>query len=73
MSESPSRRHFMVNSASADLNYSDTQRRGYLLMTVTHAAVKGEFVFMSNVKNKTYSASVGKTITVPVSGSTVYA
>jgi alkaline phosphatase D len=47
-----------------DLNYSDTIRRGYLLMTVTSDAVKGEYVFMSTVKSKTYTATVGKTITV---------
>jgi alkaline phosphatase D len=47
-----------------DLNYSDTIRRGYLLMTVTADAVKGEYVFVSTVKVKTYAATVGKTITV---------
>lgn len=47
-----------------DVNYSDTQRRGYLLMTVTAANVKGEFVFVDNIKTKTYAATVGKTVTV---------
>jgi alkaline phosphatase D len=47
-----------------DLNYSDTIRRGYLLITVTADTVKGEYVFVSTVKSKTYSAAVGKTITV---------
>jgi alkaline phosphatase D len=47
-----------------DLNYSDTIRRGYLLMTVTSDAVKGEYVFVSTVNSKTYSVTVGKTITV---------
>lgn len=56
-----------------DLNYSDTVRRGYLLMTVTPAAVKGEFVFMSTVKSLTYTASVGKTVTVDASGVVTYA
>jgi alkaline phosphatase D len=48
----------------SDVNYSDTQRRGYLLMTVTAANVKGEFVFVDNIKTKTYAATVGKTVTV---------
>ena len=47
-----------------DVNYSDTIRRGYLLMTVTAANVKGEFVFVDNTKTRTYAASVGKTVTV---------
>jgi len=54
-----------------DLNYSDTTQRGYLLMTVTSAAVKGEFVFVNTVKSKTYTASVGKTITVAAANGAV--
>lgn len=57
-----------------DLNYADTLRRGYLLLTVTAAAVKGEYVFVSSVKSTTYSASVGRTITVAAgSGAVSYA
>ena len=56
-----------------DLNYSDTNRRGYLQMTITATEVKGEFVFVSTVKSKTYTAAVGKTITVPASGAVKYA
>ena len=56
-----------------DLNYSDTIRRGYLLMTVTNAAVKGEYIYMSTVKSATYTAAPGKTITVAASGSVTYA
>ena len=47
-----------------DLNYADTIRRGFLLMTVTAASVKGEYVYVDSVKSKTYVAGVGKTITV---------
>jgi alkaline phosphatase D len=47
-----------------DLNYADTIRRGFLLMTVTAASVKGEYVYVDSVKSKTYTAGVGKTITV---------
>jgi len=56
-----------------DLNYADTIRRGYLLMTVTAGAVKGEYVFMSTVKSQTYTATVGKTISVAASGAVTYA
>jgi alkaline phosphatase D len=56
-----------------DLNYCDTTKRGYLLMTVTNDAVKGEYIYISTVKSTTYTAAVGKTITVPASGLVVYA
>ena len=56
-----------------DLNYADTIRRGYLLMTVTSDAVKGEYVFVSTVKSTTYTATVGKTINVSATGAVTYA
>ena len=56
-----------------DVNYCDTIRRGYLLMTVTADAVKGEYVYMSTVKSTTYAAVVGRTITVPATGAVTYA
>jgi alkaline phosphatase D len=56
-----------------DLNYCDTIRRGYLLVTVTPAAVKGEYVYMSTVKASTYTPAVGKTISVAATGGVTYA
>ena len=56
-----------------DLNYADTVRRGYLQLTVTRAAVTGEYVFVDTVKSKTYSATVGKAVTVAASGAVSYA
>ncbi len=56
-----------------DLNYSDSIRRGYLLMTITADAVKGEYVFVSTVKSSTYTAAVGKTVTVAATGAVSYA
>ena len=50
-----------------DLNYADTIRRGYVV-TVTNAAVKGEFTYTSTVKSTIYSAAVGKTVTVAAAG-----
>ena len=52
-----------------DVNYCDTTQRGYLQMTVTAAAVKAEYVFVSSVKLPTYTATVGKTITVAATSS----
>ena len=56
-----------------DLAYAETTRRGYLLMTVTSASVKGEYVFVDTVKSKPYQASIGRTITVSSSGQVGYA
>jgi len=55
-----------------DLNYAETQRRGYLLMTATSAQMKGEFVFVDTIKSSTYTASTGKTVTVSVAGTVSY-
>jgi alkaline phosphatase D len=55
-----------------DLNYADTTRRGYLLMTATSASVKGEYVFVDTIKSKTYLAVIGKTVTVTNAGAVTY-
>ena len=39
-------------------------------MTVTDANVKGEFVFVDTVRSTTYTARVGKTVTVLASNLT---
>jgi len=54
-----------------DLNYADTIRRGYLLMTVTATSAKGEYVFMDTTQSTTYVATVGKTVTVNASDMSV--
>jgi alkaline phosphatase D len=46
------------------MNYTDTIRRGYLLMTATAASLKGEYVFVDTIASTTYTASTGRTITV---------
>ena len=56
-----------------DVGYAETSRRGYLLMTVTAAQVKGEYVFVDTVKSRTFQAGIGKTITVSTSGAVGYA
>ena len=55
-----------------DLNYADTIRRDYLLMTVTADAVKGEYVFVSTVKSTAHTATIGRTITVAANGTVTY-
>jgi alkaline phosphatase D len=55
-----------------DLNYADTIKRGYLLMTVTSSAVKGEYIYVSTVKSTSYTTAVGRTITVGATGDIVY-
>ena len=42
-------------------------------MTVSSSAVKGEFVFVSTVKSTTFSAAVGKAISVSSAGAVSYA
>jgi alkaline phosphatase D len=55
-----------------DLNYADTRRRGYLLMTATTASVNAEYVFVDTIKSKTYVVSTGKTVTVADTGIATY-
>jgi len=56
-----------------DLNYVDTVRRGYLLFTVTAASVRGEYVYVDTIKNRTYTTTIGRTITVTAAGAVSYA
>ncbi len=52
-----------------DVAYCDTTRRGCLLMTFTATEVKGEYVYVSSVKQPTYTATTGRTVTVPATAS----
>jgi alkaline phosphatase D len=56
-----------------DLNYADTRRRGYLLMTATTASVNAEYVFVDTIKSQTYVPTIGKTVTVTAAGTVTYA
>lgn len=53
-----------------DLTWCDTTRRGFLLMTFTADAVRGEYRFVNTVASRTYTSEVGQTVTVS-SGGTV--
>jgi alkaline phosphatase D len=56
-----------------DLNYADTVRRGFVLLTVTPQSVRGEYIYVSTVKETAYSATTGRTITVAADGAVTYA
>ncbi len=45
------------------LNYADTSRRGFLLMTFTTTAATGEWYFVSTVKSSSYTSVLGHTET----------
>ncbi len=38
-----------------DLQYADTERRGYLLLKVTPAEVQGQWCYVSTVKEAAYT------------------
>jgi alkaline phosphatase D len=56
-----------------DLGYADTSRRGYLQLTVSADAVKGDYVFVSTVVQSSYTTSIGRSITVAAAGGVSYA
>jgi alkaline phosphatase D len=44
------------------LKYTDTSRRGFMLVTATAAECKCDWIFVNTVASRTYTASVGKTL-----------
>lgn len=46
------------------LKYTNTSERGYMVVTVTPEACQSEWVFVSDILKPTYSAYVGKTLSV---------
>lgn len=47
-----------------DLQYGNLSQRGYMKLTVTAAGIQTDWNFVDTVTNKTYSNSIGKTITL---------
>lgn len=47
-----------------DLNWMDPSRRGYLKMTFTPTAAKGEWFFVSTITSRNYTAVLGHTATM---------
>lgn len=44
------------------LKYADTSRRGYLLVTFTHAEARADWHFVDTVKSRAYSPSLGRSL-----------
>ena len=47
-----------------DLQYSNFSQRGYMKLTVTAAGIQTDWNYVDTVTNKTYSNSIGKTVTL---------
>lgn len=47
-----------------DLKWMDSSQRGYLKMTFTATEAKGEWFFVSTITNRTYTPTLGKTVTM---------
>lgn len=56
-----------------DVNYAETQSRGYLKLTVSASNVVGEYVFVDTTQSKAYTAKTGRTVTVTTAGAVTYA
>jgi alkaline phosphatase D len=48
----------------APLEYCDTSRRGYMLLTATASECRADWVFVSTISNRSYSASLDKSLRV---------
>jgi alkaline phosphatase D len=51
-----------------DLAWADTTRRGYLLLSLNRSEVQGQYVFVDTVSSTSYTAAIGQTVTVDLSG-----
>jgi alkaline phosphatase D len=48
-----------------DLNWADTERRGFLLLSFTPQALQADWIFVSDVTRPAYTAVVGHSETIP--------
>ena len=55
-----------------DVRFAETKSRGYLKITANANTLKGEYIFLSTVLSKDYTAYVGQTITLSKDGSIQY-
>ncbi len=53
-----------IEALIGPLQYADTSRRGYLLITATSAECRGEWRFVSTTQSRTYTATTGRTLRV---------
>ncbi len=65
-------RQFLADSLvriMPDLKFAETTHRGYLLLTLTPQAARGDWIFVSSVLDNSYSAEVGRSLqTLPGAG-----
>jgi alkaline phosphatase D len=47
-----------------DLKWMDASQRGYLKMTFTATEAKGEWFFVNTITNRTFTSTLGKTVTM---------
>ncbi len=47
-----------IKALTDDIQYIDTARRGYMLITITPTQAKGEFVYVSSITSSSYTTSV---------------
>lgn len=47
-----------IKSMVDDISYFDSSRRGYMLITVTPAQVKGDYIYVSSVTSSSYTTAV---------------
>lgn len=53
-----------VEALIGPLKYAETSRRGFLLLTITAAECRAEWRFVSTVRSRDYTATVGRTLRV---------
>jgi alkaline phosphatase D len=51
-----------------DLKWMDASRRGFLMLTVTSAEIKADWVFVTSVFEKAFTSDVGHSTTLPFVG-----
>ncbi len=55
----------LFKSMIDDIEWVDTSKRGYALLTITPAEVKADWIFVTDVTKKTYTSAIGYTAKVP--------
>ncbi len=62
--ENPTTLAASLTQLIAPLEYCDTSRRGYLLLTVTTSECRADWVYVNTIVNRTYSAVTDKSLRV---------
>jgi alkaline phosphatase D len=51
-----------------DLKWMDASQRGFLMLTVTSAEIKADWVFVTSVFEKAFTSDIGHSATLPFVG-----